>query len=365
MTPFRRWLLVAVGVAVLCSLPAAVAALPVSSSPLTASAVRAKILASGDVAFSGYAESEGGLSLPDTDQLNSVADLLGGLTQLRVWWRSDRDWRVDQLSVSGEVDVHADSTQTSTWNYEANLLAVTRTPASVTVRLPMPADVLPATLARRLLSQSSDAEVTRLAAQRIAGVDAVGLRLRPADPNSTIDRVDLWADPQTGVALRVNGYQADAANPALSTSFLDFSRATPSAQTVDQSIVNGARVTLQNGDTISPLLRQFGLQAPPARLAGLARNELLPAFGAIGVYGRGVTEFVAAPLSGRIARPLLANLVKIPGLVRSGDNYQVAIGPLSLLLSNPGGGRTFWLLVGTVKQPLLAQAAAQLSSGPA
>ncbi len=60
----------------------------------------------------------------------------------------------------------------------------------------------------------------------------------------------------------------------------------------------------------------------------------------------------------------MADLVKIPGLVRTGDYYQVGLGPLNLLLSNPGGGRAFWLLVGTVKQPLLAQAAAQLPSGP-
>jgi hypothetical protein len=364
VTPFRRWLLVAIGVVVLCSLPAAVAALPVSSSALSAAAVRAKILASGDVAFSGYAESEGGLSLPDTGQLNSVADLLGGLTQMRVWWRGGSDWRVDQLSVSGEVDVHSGDAQTSTWNYEANLVTLQPT-TSAAVRLPVPADVLPATLARRLLSQAADSEVTRLPDERIAGVDAVGLRLHPEDPDSTIDRVDIWADPQTGVALRVNGYQAGAANPALSTSFLDFSRAAPSEQTVGLSIVNGARVTYQNGDAVSSLLRQFGLQDPPSSLAGVSRNELLPAFGAIGVYGRGVTEFVAAPLSGRTGRPLLAELIKIPGMVRTGDNYQVGIGPLNLLLSNPGGGRAFWLLVGTVQPSLLAQAATQLPTGPA
>jgi hypothetical protein len=364
VTPFRRWLLVALGIVALGSLPAAVSALPAASSDVTAGALRATILTSGDVPFSGYAESTGGLSLPVTTQFTSVANLLGGLTQLRVWWRGDSDWRVDQLSASGEVDVHASAGQLTTWNYEANLLTVERLSANDGVRLPVPADVLPPTLARRLLSQATDAEVSRLPSERIAGVNAVGLRLRPSEGDSTIDRVDIWADPQTGIALRVNGYQAGDEHPALSTSLLDFSRAAPSEQTVSPSIVSGARVALQSGDAINSLLRQFGLPSPPKTLAGVARNELLSTFGAVGVYGRGVTEFVAAPLSGRTGRPLLAELLKTPGMVRTGDDYQVGIGPLNLLLSNPGGGRTFWLLVGTVKPSLLAQASAQLPKGP-
>jgi len=45
----RRWLVVACGVALLCGLPAAVGAWPVPNSPLSAAALRARILASADV----------------------------------------------------------------------------------------------------------------------------------------------------------------------------------------------------------------------------------------------------------------------------------------------------------------------------
>jgi hypothetical protein len=44
--------------------------------------------------------------------------------------------------------------------------------------------------------------VTAIAPRHIAGVDAAGLRINPTDPATTIGRVDIWADPETGLALQ-------------------------------------------------------------------------------------------------------------------------------------------------------------------
>src|SRR3954447_2713620 len=68
-----RWGIVAALVAVLAALPSVIGALPASDSGVSAPELRARVLASDGVGFSGYAESAGGLALPVTDPLTSVA----------------------------------------------------------------------------------------------------------------------------------------------------------------------------------------------------------------------------------------------------------------------------------------------------
>ena len=57
------------------------------------------------------------------------------------------------------------------------------------VRLPDTADLLPNELARRVLEGARPGELSRLPAQRVAGHDALGLRLTPANPQSSIGHV--------------------------------------------------------------------------------------------------------------------------------------------------------------------------------
>src|SRR5580704_11591061 len=71
-----RWVAVVCGVALLCGLPAIVSALPVPASVLSASALRARILASGGVPYQGYAESSVDLGLPELPGLGDVTGLL-------------------------------------------------------------------------------------------------------------------------------------------------------------------------------------------------------------------------------------------------------------------------------------------------
>ncbi len=67
----------------------------------------------------GTPSRPGDLALPVTSgQFSSLVDLFGSTTQLRVWWRSNQDWRVDEVSPSGEQDVHGIGADLWTWNYE-------------------------------------------------------------------------------------------------------------------------------------------------------------------------------------------------------------------------------------------------------
>jgi hypothetical protein len=366
----RRWLAVLVGIGLLLALPSVVAALPATNSTISAATLLGRIQRSGPVGYSGYAESTGGLALPVTSQFTALSDLFGGNTQLRVWWRSDRDWRVDSIGLAGETDTHTQDIGAWTWNYESNTATFTEQPITPEVRLPTDADLLPPQLARRLLSQATVAEASRLPSARIAGHAAAGLRIVPADPVSTIDHIDVWADPDTGLPLKVRAVGKGSTSSAIASGFLDVQLSTPPAQRTAFAVPTGANLNFSAGQDLATTIDRLGGAAPPTKLAGIARNGLLPTLGSIGVYGRGVTEFVAVPLPVRTGYSLHSQLAPVAGTQTvpgvptdpDGDSLQLTLssGPLNLLLTPanfPGGP---WLLVGTVSTDTLTKAAGEL-----
>ncbi|MGI8664933.1 MAG: sigma-E factor regulatory protein RseB domain-containing protein [Jatrophihabitans sp.] len=366
MTCLRRWLAVLAGIAVLVSLPAAVGALPVTASAVSAAELLGRVQRSAPVGYSGYAESTGGLALPVTSQFSALSDLFGGQAQLRVWWRSATDWRLDSIDLAGETDVHNGDLGYWSWNYEANSATFVQQPTTPEIRLPTDADLLPPELGRRLLSEATAAEASRIGAARVAGISAPGLRIRPADPVSTIDHIDVWADQSTGLPLRVAVY-GKSGGPAVSSSFLDVSIATPAPASTAFSIPAKATLHTSLSQDLATTIDQLGGSAPPTQLAGIARNALLPAVGSVGVYGRGVSEFVVVPLPRRVAFSLRRQLA--PAVAAAGgsaptssapSDLVLSVGPLNLLLSsfdNPSGP---WLLIGTVTGDTLAKAAGEL-----
>ncbi len=364
MPTLRRWSLVLVGVVVLGLLPWAVAHRPVPSNGMSAATLLQRIQGSGGATYSGYAESDGGLQLPVSSQFNSIADLLGGTSQLRVWWRGAEDWRVDTISAFGESDEHRMVGGTWTWDYEALRATYTAIALDPSVRLPEAGDLLPSLLAQRLLSEAVPSEVSRLPVARIAGVDAPGLRLRPDQPASSVDHVDVWADPSTGVALRVEAFAAGAGTAAMSTSFLDFHAGTPAPATTAFAPPLGSHVETGRGFDLASGVDRFADVTPPAELAGLQRSTRTSDLGSIGVYGRGVTELIAAPLPNRFADPLRAQLARPATVPADGTTYFASAPPVNLLLAPSRDGRSSWLLTGTVTMATLQTAAAQLAADP-
>ena len=355
--------MVAVATLAALALPWAVGALPVDSRTSSPAALRSAILSSVTRGYSGYAEATGGLSLPVSDQFSSVANLFGGTSQLRVWYRGAQDWRVDQLALAGENDVHAGSKGTWTWNYESNRATFDPLPSDQQVRLPVAADLLPADLGRRLLSEASPSELSTLSTERIAGRTALGLQIVPGQPASTVDRVAIWADAASGLPLRVQIYAKGSTQPALATTFLDFSPVMPAASATAFDVPGTAAVQVDDGLDLPGLISRFGgTQPPPQALSGFTRNATLPGLGTVGVFGRGVTEFVVAPLPGRTAGSLRGQLLKAVGVSKTSAGLMISSGPLTLLLSSPGGRGRSWLLVGTVTPATLSSAAASLGT---
>src|SRR4051812_24094892 len=222
-----RWSALAVLVAGLLALPAVIGALPASDAGVFAADLRAAVLAADDVGFSGYAESAGGLSLPVTDQLPELADLFSDRTQMRVWWHDPTDSRVDVVSAAGESGYHREPTGLWTWEYESATATRAVGTAAQPFALPGPPDLLPNALGRRLVSEATDEELSRIGAKRVAGRSALGLRVTPADEASSVHRADIWVDSDSGLPLQVQVVGDGGGTPAVDTRFLDVELTTP------------------------------------------------------------------------------------------------------------------------------------------
>jgi hypothetical protein len=344
--------------AALAGTPALVQALPADGVDINAATLLQRVQASDDVAWSGYGEARGDLVLPDVDQLGDLPELISGTTRLRAWWRGPADFRVDALSLVGETDVVVRDDLTWIWvsaDREATLVR-----GDLDVRLPRGADLLAPALGARL-SRSDDVRVERLPARRVAGVDAAGLRLLPADPRTTtVERVDLWADPATGLALRVELHATGTEGAALTSLLLDLDLSEPAPERTRFSPPFGARVSTVEAPDVAALADRFAPFQLPATVAGLPRRQRVDDLGeGVGTYGDGFTALTVVPLERRTAGGL------VDGLRQDDDPPDEATFSTALLqgLVARTGDRAY-LLVGTVPQQVLRQALAQLKASP-
>ena len=360
MTAVRRWLVVGLGLALLLSLPSVLGALPAADSDVSATQLLQQIRDSRDASYSGYAEAVGGLELPVTQDFTDLVDLLGDRSRLRVWWRSTEDWRVDTLSATGETDLFHRADATVMWEYEDNRATLTDDPD---IRLPRTADLLPTELGRRLLSEAGDDEVTRLPPIRVAGRDAPGVRLQPSDRRTTVDNVDVWVDPESGLPLRVQVYGGGSPTASLTATFLELTVAEPSESDTSFIAPPDAEFRFEEVIDVAAAADRFAPAVTPDRLAGLDRR-IDAAFGAVGTYGRGVTVLSAVPIWDEISRPLRDQLEKTPGAVIDDQGVYVSVGPLGLLLTPGSRSQRSWLVAGTVDRATLAEAAAELVQIP-
>ncbi|MGY1603422.1 LolA family protein [Geodermatophilus sp. SYSU D00815] len=352
-----RWALVLALVAVLVALPAVIGALPAEDADVSAAELRAAALASADLGFSGYAESAGGLALPVSEELPALADLFSDRTTMRVWWRGPADHRVDVVRATGETGVHRDAEGAWTWDYEANRA----TRSGVTpLALPQAPDLLPPTLGRRVLSEATDEELARTGAARIAGRDALGLRLVPAEEAASVARIDLWVDAATGLPLQVQLYAEGAADPALDTRFLDLALRTPAPGVVAFSPPEGVWFGRDPEEGVLDLADQrLRAVALPGTLAGLPRRALAGAPEAVGLYGRGVTLLAVVPVPVRLAFDLRRVGATSPTAVQDELGIRLAAGPVGIMLVGSPGQQSY-VLTGTVTVDALEAAAREL-----
>jgi hypothetical protein len=358
--------LVAVAALGLAALPAVVSAIPVSVPATDAARLAARVRTSTAQPYQGYAESTGTAGLPALPQLGDVADLLNGDTRLRVWYASANRWRVDVIGTGSERDAYQTPDGQVIWDYGRNQL--TQLGGAVPVRLPRGADLTPPALARRLLSLAGDqVTLSVLPAQRIAGVDAAGVRLTPTSSLTTMGHIDMWADPASGLPLRVTVTGRRAQQPFLSTRFLDVSLAAPDPGVLAPPPQRpGISVVDTDPADIVNALHTVARGSLPERLAGQPRADADPgALAGVVAYGSGLARFLVLPVPRQIAFDAMRRAIRgggVPQTFPAGDGVLISTPLLSVLVSDAHPARRNYLLAGLVDPSLLKQAGAELST---
>jgi len=361
----RRWAAVAVGVALLCGLPVIASALPVKVPSLTASQLRSRILASAQEPYAGYAESNATFGLPPLSGLAGLVSLLDGVTKMRVWQATPTRWRVDVLSDAGERDTYELSSYRSyIWDSGDELLTEVR--GLQTFRLPRAADLVPPALAQRLLSEAGrHARFSVIAPVRVAGRNAAGLRMTPADPASTVAQVDIWADPSSGLPLMVEIFARGSARPALKSQFFQVSPWRPDPAVLTPVRASGTGFTVTSPGNLAGALRDLGLVVLPVELAGRDRQPVVPGFEAIGVYGGGLATFVVLGVRGSAGANLVSDALSAGGTaldMPGGTGALISAPLINAVIARPAGFFVTFLLAGTVSAAVLEQAAVTLTA---
>jgi hypothetical protein len=360
---YRRWAIVAAGTALLCGLPALIAAWPVPAAAISTAQLRARILSSAGIPYQGYVESNVDLGLPSLPDLGNVTSLLDGTTDQYAWYLSADQWRADVLTSAGENDTYQSAEfGTYEWSYSSDLL--TQILGSEPVRLPRAADLLPPALAQRLLSYIGSAtRVSALPARRIAGVNAAGLRLTPAGSVSTISAVDVWADSRTGLAVEVEIFGRGSTAPVLVSQFLSVSFARPAAATLTPNLSTGVNFATSTLPDVTRIVNGYGPRLP-ASLGGVARVAGVPGLPDVAAYGSGLARFAVVPLPSSTGQSLIQAASSAGVTVRLGSGTAVIIQtPLVTVLVSQQSFGPVYLLAGTVTATALEHAAQQLPSG--
>jgi hypothetical protein len=353
-----RWLVVGGVVALLVALPGLVGAVPARDRSMAAGELLGRVRASETAAYQGLAEARAGLGLPDVPRAGRVVALLGETTRMRAFVAGPRSWRVDELTPVGERDLYADGSRTALW--DSGERRVTFTNGEAAVRFARPADLLPPELGRRVAAAAGTGEVARLGARRVAGVDALGLRITPRSAGTTLARADLWADPGSGLALRVELTARGQREPIVTATFLDLALGPPDPGHLRFTAPDDADVEV---DDVPDLARAIDRLSPfvlPGQLAGQARRTQVAS--AASTYGRGFELVAALAFPARISPRTRAFLERVP--TREGP-----WGEASLITTPLLNGMIFerqgvaYALAGTVTQPVLERAAADLARG--
>jgi outer membrane lipoprotein-sorting protein len=351
-----RWLVVGGVVAVLVALPGLVGAVPARDRPVAAAGLLARVLASERVAYQGYAEARAGLGLPDVPRAGRVVALLGERTRMRAFVAGPHRWRVDELTPIGERDLYADGATTLLWDSGERRATVTQGEAAV--RFARPADLLPPELGRRVAAAAGAGEAARLGARRVAGVQALGLRITPRSAGTTLARADLWADAASGLPVRVELTARGQGEPIVTSTFLDLRLGAPDPGHVRFDLPGDADVERDEAPDLARAIDRFSPFVLPDPLAGEPRRTRVA--GAASTYGRGFDLVAVLAFPASLSPRTRAFLDKVPTRAGPWGEASVIATPLlnGMVFEHDG---VAYALAGTVTQPVLDRVAAELA----
>jgi hypothetical protein len=317
------------------------------------------VQASAVVAYEGNAEAVGRLNLPDLGVFESAAGLFSGLTRMRVWYASPTAYRVDALGLASERDYYR--TGNRLWTWDSDLQTATLVHGVSRTHLPVPPDLLPAELGRRVLSGLPASAVRRAGDARVAGRACIGLTVPAQDARSSVDHVAVCVDSATAVPLAVRIVPKSYPGAGFDTRYLDFNPTTPPAADV-QFNPTGAQVieSPEQGDLPIP-----PPEAPvrlPRTLVGLPQRS--DAATGVATYGERYALLAVAPVDPALVQAVRSELdsPSRPPIKGKFGEASVVETPLVSALAVTDD-KTGWLLVGSVTTDVLKQAATQLVTG--
>jgi hypothetical protein len=175
--------------------------------------------------------------------------------------------------------------------------------------------------------------------------------------------VDIWADPGTGVAVRVEVTARGQPAPMLESAFEDFEQTAPVVAAPVPA--PGSGFDAVTAPDIVNALGALGQVPLPASLAG--RPVRVRSFGGIqgaALYGRGLAAFAVAAVPRNVANAAAdaagqagASNVSLP----NGTAVVLSITPLSLAVVRSTVSRRAYLIVGTVTTRVVQDVATELA----
>jgi hypothetical protein len=351
-----RWIVVAVVAAVTALLPGMVAALRSADVQISPQQLLTKVRVSAGVPFSGYAESTARLGFPDLTRAGRVPELLGERTRMRVWWESEYAWRVDELSLIGERGTYRSGA--GVWLWDSERRSATLVKGVPVVRFPRASDLLPSELGRRVAAAARPEEAASIPDRSVAGIDAAGLRLTPATEETTIDHVDMWIDPDSGLPLDVRITTRDPQLEVISSAFLDISMGAPASQVVRFEPPEDADFNFATAPDFAQAVDRFSPFVLPESVA--SRPLRTTVAGAAGTYGDGFSVVGALALSERYSPFESDELAALATVSGAWGTAQVITTPLFTGLTFEQSGVRY-VLGGTVPLRVLKDAASELS----
>jgi hypothetical protein len=203
---------------------------------------------------------------------------------------------------------------------------------------------------------------SRIPPARVAGVNAAGLRLVPASSSTTIRAIDVWADPASGLPVKVQILGQGLSRPVLTTSFLELSQQRPAYRTVVPHMAPGVDTVTARLPDLNGLLGG-GTPAFPPALAGLRRIAAPGSLAAVPAYGTGLARFAVLPLPGSTGQQAVAAAARAGSAVRlrHGQGVLIRTPLLTVLVFITDYGHHVLLFTGSVTPALLERAATDLA----
>ncbi|MBV9830456.1 MAG: hypothetical protein JOZ82_02595, partial [Marmoricola sp.] len=156
-------------------------------------------------------------------------------------------------------------------------------------------------------------------------------------------------------------YAAHSSRPILSTQVVSFDASRPSSAQAHMHLDPGLSFTRGQAVDEAAGANVFAPFVQPDEVAGLPRLGDPTYYGAVGVYGHGPTALLAIPLREFVADQLRDQLRRSPQATEDPEGVSLAVGPISILLTDVA--HAHFLVLGTVTPQTLLTVAHDLAHG--